>query len=98
MDEELTRVLEMAYPGEEPRYFPPMSIGSTSEHADQGATPILNGVKTLTSSPFWDYPDGKIPFVGRDKPGKTLRPPQTCSRMRNQRTDDGSDFDNDWRK
>jgi uncharacterized protein YhfF len=25
---------------------------------------ILNGTKTLTSSPFWDYPGGKIPFVG----------------------------------
>jgi uncharacterized protein YhfF len=25
---------------------------------------ILNGTKTLTSSPFWDYPDGRIPFEG----------------------------------
>lgn len=25
---------------------------------------ILNGTKTATSSPFWDYPDGRIPFVG----------------------------------
>jgi uncharacterized protein YhfF len=64
MDAELRRVLERAYPGEEARYFLPMTIGSTPEHADEGATLILNGVKTLTSSPFWDYPDGKIPFVG----------------------------------
>jgi uncharacterized protein YhfF len=63
MDEELRRVLERAYPGEEARYFSPMSIGSAPEHADEGAALILNGVKTLTSSPFWDYPDGKIPFV-----------------------------------
>jgi uncharacterized protein YhfF len=25
---------------------------------------ILEGTKTTTSSPFWDYPDGRIPFVG----------------------------------
>ena len=30
----------------------------------EGAALILSGVKTLISSPFWDYPDGKIPFVG----------------------------------
>ena len=64
MDAELRRVLETAYPGEEARYFLPMSIGSAPEHADEGAALILSGVKTLTSSPFWDYPDGKIPFVG----------------------------------
>ena len=64
MDAELRRVLESAYPGEEARYFSPMSIGSAPEHADEGAVLILNGVKTLTSSAFWNYPDGKIPFVG----------------------------------
>jgi uncharacterized protein YhfF len=64
MDAELRRVLEAAFPGEEARHFLPMSIGSALEHADEGAVLILNGTKTLTSSPFWDYPDGKIPFVG----------------------------------
>jgi uncharacterized protein YhfF len=64
MEEELRRALEMAFPGERARYFLPMSIGSTPETADEGATLILNGTKTLTSSPFWDYPDGRIPFVG----------------------------------
>src|SRR5689334_15676985 len=64
MDDEVKRVLERAYPGEEARYFFPMSIGSAPEHADQGARLILDGIKTLTSSPFWDYPDGKIPFIG----------------------------------
>ena len=64
MDAELRRVLNTAYPGEEARYFRPMSIGGAPEHADEGAALILSGVKTLTSSPFWDYPDGKIPFVG----------------------------------
>jgi uncharacterized protein YhfF len=64
MEAELTRVLEAAFPGEESRYFIPMSIGSAPAHADDGAALILNGTKTLTSSPFWDYPDGKIPFVG----------------------------------
>ncbi|MCO6419214.1 ASCH domain-containing protein [Siccirubricoccus sp. KC 17139] len=57
-------MLEAAFPGEEARYFLPMSIGVAPEHADEGATLILNGTKTLTSSPFWDYPDGKVPFVG----------------------------------
>ena len=64
MEEDLRRVLEAAFPGEGARYFLPMSIGSTPETADEGVTLILNGTKTLTSSPFWDYPDGKIPFVG----------------------------------
>jgi uncharacterized protein YhfF len=64
MEAELRRVLEAAYPGEQARYFLPISIGSTPETADWGAALILNGTKTLTSSPFWDYPDGKIPFVG----------------------------------
>jgi uncharacterized protein YhfF len=41
-----------------------MSIGSAPEHADEGAVLILNGVKTLTSSAFWNHPDGKTPFVG----------------------------------
>ena len=50
--------------GPEARYFLPMSIGSKPATADEGPMLILNGTKTLTSSPFWDYPDGKIPFVG----------------------------------
>jgi uncharacterized protein YhfF len=61
---ELRRVLETAFPGEEARYFLPMSIGSTPQSADEGAALILNGTKSLTSSPFWDFPDGRIPFVG----------------------------------
>ena len=64
MEAKLRRVLEAAFPGEEARYFLPMSIGSAPEHADEGAALILNGKKTLTSSPFWDFPDGKVPFVG----------------------------------
>jgi uncharacterized protein YhfF len=60
----LRHVLEAAFPGEEARFFPPISIGSTPETADEGAALILNGLKTLSSSSFWDYPDGKIPFVG----------------------------------
>ena len=64
MDAELRHVLEAVFPGEETRYFLPMSIGSAPETADEGAELILNGTKTLTSSPFWDYPDGRIPFVG----------------------------------
>src|SRR3954447_9102594 len=64
VEAKLRRVLEIAFPGKEARYFIPFSIGSTPETADEGAMLILNGTKTLTSSPFWDYPDGKFPFVG----------------------------------
>jgi uncharacterized protein YhfF len=64
MDAELRRALEAVVPGAEARYFPAMSIGASPDDADDGAALILNGVKTLTSSPFWDYPDGRIPFVG----------------------------------
>jgi uncharacterized protein YhfF len=58
------RVLETAFPGEEARYFLPMSVGSAPDHADAGAAAILDGTKTLTSSPLWDYADGTLPFVG----------------------------------
>ena len=52
MDAELRRVLEAVFPGEESRYFPAMSIGKSPDTADEGTVLILNGVKTLTSSPF----------------------------------------------
>jgi uncharacterized protein YhfF len=61
---DLQRVLSRAFPGEEARYFSPMSIGNTADDADQGAAAILAGVKTTTSSLFSDWPDGRIPFVG----------------------------------
>ncbi len=41
-----------------------MAIGSTAESRAEGARLILAGIKTATSSAFWDYPDGPIPFVG----------------------------------
>lgn len=57
-------ILESAFPGQNARFFPPMSIGGTPELADEGAALILDGTKTATSSPFWEFPDGRIPFVG----------------------------------
>ena len=57
-------ILEAAFPGERARFFPAMSIGDTPDVADEGAALIVAGTKTATSSPFWDYPDGRIPFVG----------------------------------
>jgi hypothetical protein len=54
MDAELRRVLEIAFPGEDDLYFSPMSIGNTLKSANEGAALILDGTKTLTSSPFWD--------------------------------------------
>jgi uncharacterized protein YhfF len=58
------RVLEAAFPGEDVRYFTPMSIGGTPSVADEGATAILDGIETTTSWAYWEYPDGHIPFVG----------------------------------
>jgi uncharacterized protein YhfF len=57
-------LLEAAFPGESARFYLSMFIGGTPEVADYAATAILAGAKTATSSPFWDYPDGRIPFVG----------------------------------
>ncbi|WP_395504490.1 ASCH domain-containing protein [Ectopseudomonas hydrolytica] len=57
-------ILESIYPGQAARYYLAMSIGGTPDQADEGAALILNGTKTATSSPLWDYPDGHIPFVG----------------------------------
>jgi len=57
-------ILESTYPGQAARYYLAMSIGGTPDLADEGAALILNGTKTATSSPLWDYPDGRIPFVG----------------------------------
>ncbi|HMR31504.1 MAG TPA: ASCH domain-containing protein [Geminicoccaceae bacterium] len=59
---ELRHLLEDAFPGEEARYFAPMSIGGSPSAADSGAAAILDGTKT--SSAHWDWPDGRIPFVG----------------------------------
>jgi uncharacterized protein YhfF len=64
MNSDSRRVLEIAFPGEESRYFTPMSIGDTPAAADEGAAAILSGDKTATSSAHWQYPDGRIPFVG----------------------------------
>ena len=57
-------LLESAFPTQQARYFEPMVIGSTSASANEGAALILDGIKTATSSAHWDYPDGRIPFVG----------------------------------
>lgn len=57
-------ILESTYPGQAASYYLAMSIGGTPDLADEGAALILNGTKTATSSPIWDYPDGRIPFVG----------------------------------
>lgn len=57
-------ILEAAFPGQSSRFFLAMSIGGTPQRANDGAACILDGIKTATSSPLWDYPDGRIPFVG----------------------------------
>jgi uncharacterized protein YhfF len=57
-------VLQAVFPGEASRWFLAMRIGGTPALADEGAALILDGTKTATSSPLWDYPDGRIPFAG----------------------------------
>lgn len=64
MEDRFEAVLEEAFPGQSARFFLPMAIGGTPAAMDEGAALILAGTKTATSSPFWDYPDGKIPFLG----------------------------------
>jgi uncharacterized protein YhfF len=57
-------ILEAAFPGERDRFFLAMRIGGAPEIADEGAAAILQGIKTATSSPPWDYADGRLPFAG----------------------------------
>ncbi len=57
-------ILEAYFPGQGSRFYTAMSIGGTPALADEGAALILEGNKTATSSPFWDYPDGRTPFAG----------------------------------
>ena len=61
MKGELRRLLDAAFPGEEARYFVPMFIGNAPEHANEGAELILNGRKTLTSSPSGTSPMARSP-------------------------------------
>lgn len=57
-------LLETCYPNQRHRFFAPMTIGATPEAADRGVELVLSGAKITTSSPLWDYPDGRLPFVG----------------------------------
>jgi uncharacterized protein YhfF len=57
-------ILRAAFPGQDSRFFLTMSIGGTPELADYGAALLLDGTKTATSSPLWDYADGRFPFAG----------------------------------
>jgi uncharacterized protein YhfF len=60
--QDCAEIVARVLPGREHQTFGPISIGSTSATADQGAGLILSGVKTATSSPFWEFPDGRLPF------------------------------------
>lgn len=62
--DECRRIIAKVMPGFEDMNFGPITIGSTLSSADEGAALILSGMKTATSSPLWDFPDGMIPFVG----------------------------------
>jgi DNA-binding winged helix-turn-helix (wHTH) protein/uncharacterized protein YhfF len=55
---------ESAFPSAEDRYYSPMFIGLSPAVGDAGAAAILDGIKTATSSAPWEFPDGRLPFVG----------------------------------
>jgi uncharacterized protein YhfF len=61
---EYAALLADAFPGKEHLFFSPMVIGENPGDADNGAAAILARKKTATSAAFWDFPDGRIPFVG----------------------------------
>ncbi|RVL95607.1 ASCH domain-containing protein [Sinorhizobium meliloti] len=62
--DECRQIIADVMPGREDQSFGPMSIGSTPASADEGVRVIIEGIKTATSSPLWDFPDGCIPFEG----------------------------------
>ena len=74
-------ILEAAYPGQSHRFFLPISIGGTPALADEGAGLILSGIKTATSSAFWDYPDGRIPFTAEGRARWAATPDLTTERI-----------------
>jgi uncharacterized protein YhfF len=82
--DECRQIIADIMPGMEDQCFGPMSIGSTPASADEGARAIIEGVKSATSSPLWDFPDGCIPYAGAlsvllDGQGKALAIVETVS-------------------
>lgn len=59
-----TEILQRHFPDRRADHFQPMSIGVTPAHKDEGARLILEGRKTLTSSPAWEWSEEEPPFVG----------------------------------
>lgn len=62
--ESFPKIIAETMPGREHQCFGPISIGSSPVSADEGARLIIDGIKTATSSPFWEFSDGKIPYKG----------------------------------
>jgi uncharacterized protein YhfF len=62
--DECRQIIADIMPGSEDKCFGPMSIGSTPASADEGARAIMEGVKSATSSPLWEFPDGCVPYEG----------------------------------
>jgi uncharacterized protein YhfF len=62
--EDCRRLIAKVLPGQEDKCFGSMSIGSTQASADAGAQLVLDGTKTTTSSPVWEFPDGREPYPG----------------------------------
>jgi hypothetical protein len=75
MTPDIKRALELAYPGEDARYFSPMAIGSDPATADEGAAAILGrhqndhvfGILGLAGWPD-SFRRGPMRSAGRTKP------------------------------
>jgi hypothetical protein len=65
MTPEIERALQLAYPGEEARFFSPMAIGSDPTTADEGAAAIMDGIKTTHLRGFGIGRMAGFPSLGR---------------------------------
>ncbi len=57
-------ILKAHYPERLTDHFAPITVGATAASMDEGASLILNGIKTATSTAAWEWPEGQEPFVG----------------------------------
>ena len=57
-------ILKAHYPERIEDHFAPITVGTTTASMDEGAGLILDGIKTVTSTAQWEWPNGQGPFVG----------------------------------
>ena len=51
MTSDAERIIELAFPGEDARYFSPMSVGNTARSADEGRSSVRCAVTTIGCLP-----------------------------------------------